>query len=120
MESEKRKHSRVPIRLKLAGWPVPALKGYSLCSYDISKGGIKVEISPPLSEDVELKENDMITVSFELSPDEGYLTASSRVVWRKDGEEISYIGAEFLTIPESIYEKIDNFLERHSGSKKEE
>jgi len=116
-EDGNRKHSRIPVNVKIENWPIPGLKDYEVYSNDISVGGIMIEVIPPIDDKVLLEKDDYINVAFRLSENEGYLQVSSQIKWikknvkNKDGKDVTQIGVEFTVMPDSIESAIDNFLE---------
>lgn len=117
----KRKHPRIPVRIKLENWPLPQLKGYSIFSHNISLGGMMIEIIPNLQGNIDLKVGDIINISFLLPTRKDYLNISSKIAWKKDkvqdqdGKEATHIGIKFAAMSDILESVITDFLKKESA-----
>lgn len=126
IKKESRKHPRIAVYLSVSASNVPVLEDHSLCSYNLSRGGMMIVAVPPLKDPADIDIGGRTTVSFTVSTKEGTFNIPSQTVWVKhnvltpEGEKASCIGVKFLELSERIAAVIDTFLKEGPVSKQEE
>ena len=116
IKKESRKHARVAVYLKISDPPAPKLKEYTVCTHNLSLGGMMIVVTPPLKTLDELKVGENMEMSFVISIKAGVMNIPSRVAWTKekvltpDNEEASCAGVEFLSLSEQHKGLITEFL----------
>lgn len=117
MQTEKRKHQRIPVTIEAEKWPEPKLKSYNITLKDLSLSGMRLEIAPSLKNDEELlKIGDIVNIGFLLPTAKNYIQISSTIVWKKyelkipQNADVTHVGVKFTAISDMLEEAISEYL----------
>jgi len=114
IKKESRKHPRIAVYLNVDSKKIFKLKDHTICSYNLSFGGMMLVATPPMKGELEIGEK--INISFVIEIKSGFVKIPSQVVWVKEKvltpekEIATCIGIKFLDLQDEVRNMINSFI----------